>query len=109
MGYVVIVAVSVAVGVAVYRLTARMPIREDDQHMWLGRGAAPVSQAPPPPPTNFERLSITRDRLTWHDRIVGSLGLIVAVALGAATLAFALYLAGSTLIGLLKQAAESSP
>jgi hypothetical protein len=61
---------------------------------------------PPPPPTNFERLSISDDRLTWHDRIVGSLGLVVAVALGAATVAFGIYLVGTTLLGLLKQAAE---
>ena len=55
---------------------------------------------------NFERLSISHDRLTWHDRMIGTFGLIVAVAIAAAALAFGLYLAGSALIGLLEKAAS---
>ena len=42
---------------------------------------------------------------TWHDRLIGSLGLVVAVTVAAAALAFAVYLAGSTVIGLLEKAA----
>jgi hypothetical protein len=103
VGYVLIVALSVAVGVVVYRLTARMPVAEQDPAMWVG--SAP-DEPSPPPPSNFERLSISSDRLTWHDRIVGSLGLVVAVAFGAATVAFGIYLVGTTLLGLLKQAAQ---
>ena len=60
-----------------------------DPETWAGAEVAPAEQAPPPPPSNFERLSIARDRLTWHDRIIGSLGLVVVVAVGAAALAFA--------------------
>jgi hypothetical protein len=105
VGYVVIVALSVAVGVVVYHLTARMPVREEGPEMWVG--AAPAEQAPAPPPSNFERLAISHDRLTWHDRLTGTLGLVVAVAFGAGALAFAIYLAGSTVIALLKQAAAS--
>jgi hypothetical protein len=69
-------------------------------------GLSLATRPPPPPPTNFERISISDDRLTWHDRIIGSLGLVVAVALAAATLAFAVYLMGTTLIAVLKHAAE---
>ena len=105
MGYVLIIAISVGVGIGVYRLTANLPVVEEGPEAWVG--AAPASQGPPPPPTNFERLSITRDRLSWRDRIIGSLGLVVAVAVGAATLAFALYLAGSTLISILEKAVTS--
>ncbi len=106
MGYVLLIAISVGVGVGVYRLTATLPVLEqEDPETWVG--AAPAKQAPPPPPTNFERLSISHDSLSWHDRIIGSLGLVVAVAVGAAALAFALYLAGSTLVGLLEKAATS--
>jgi hypothetical protein len=108
VGYVLIIAISVAVGIGVYRLTATMPVLErEDPETWVG--AEPAEQVPPPPPTNFERLSISHDSLSWHDRIIGSLGLVVAVALGAATLAFALYLAGSALIGLLEKAAATPP
>jgi len=106
VGYVLLIAISVAVGVAVYRLTENMPVHvQEDPESWVG--AAPAEQAPPPPPTNFERLSISHDSLTWHDRIIGSLGLVVAVAVGAAALAFALYLVGSTVIALLEKAATS--
>ena len=71
----------------------------------VGGGAAPAEQAPAPPPTNFERLSIARDRLTWHDRIIGTLGLVVAVTVAAATLAFVVYLVASKALSLLEKAA----
>lgn len=108
VGYVLIIAISVAVGVGVYRMTANLPVLEQDPETWAGPGPgpAPPEQAPTLPPTNFERLSISHDRLTWHDRIIGSLGLMVAVTVAAAALAFTVYLAGSTLIGLLEKVAE---
>ena len=56
MGYVLIIAISVGVGFGVYRLTASLPVLEQDPEMWVGAGAAPAEQAPPAPPTNFERL-----------------------------------------------------
>ena len=105
MGYLLVIAISVAVGVAVYRMTGAMALVEDDPETWAGAGVAPAEQAPPPPPSNFERLSISRDRLTWHDRIIGSLGLVVVVAVGATALAFAVYLVGSTALSLLEKAA----
>lgn len=106
MGYVLIIAISVAVGVGVYRMTASLPALEQDPETWAGPGPAPSEQAPNLPPTNFERLSISHDGLTWHDRIIGSLGLMVAVTVAAAALAFTVYLAASTLIGLLEKVAE---
>ena len=106
VGYVLIIAISVAVGVGVYRMTASLPVLEQDPETWAEPGLAPSEQAPSLPPTNSERLSISPDRLTWHDRIVGSLGLMVAVSVAAAVLAFTVYLAASTLIGLLEKVAE---
>ncbi len=106
MGYLLVIAISVAVGVAVYRMTGSMALVDTDSETWAGAaGVAPAEQAPPPPPSNFERLSISRDRLTWHDRIIGSLGLVVVVAVGATALAFAVYLVGSTALSLLEKAA----
>jgi hypothetical protein len=105
VGYVLIIAISVGVGVAVYRLSANLPLLQQDPEMWVGAGAQPAEQAPPPPPTNFERLSITKAQRTRHDRRFGSLGLVVAVAVAAAALACAVYLAASTVIGLLEKAA----
>jgi hypothetical protein len=107
MGYLLIIAISAAVGVAVYRWTGTMAVAAGDPEMWAGAGPAPPeqAQAPAPPPTNFERLSITRDRLTWHDRIVGTLGLVVVVAVGATSLAFAVYLVASAILSLVEKAA----
>jgi hypothetical protein len=107
MGYVLIIlmiAISTAVGVAVFRLTGTM-VEAGDPETWAGAGPAPAEQAPAPPPTNFERLSITRDRLTWHDRAVGTFGLVVVVAVGAASLAFAVYVVASAILSLLEKAA----
>ncbi len=105
MGYLLIIAISVAVGVTVYRMTETVAVAESDQDTWSGVGPAPAPQAPAPPPTNFERLSIARDRLTWHDRIIGTLGLVVVVTVGAATLAFVVYFVASTALSLLEKAA----
>jgi hypothetical protein len=107
VGYVLIIAISVAVGVGVYRLTANLPVLEQDGETWAGPGPTPAESVPTQSPTNFERISISHDRLTWHDRIIGGLGLMVAVTVAAAALAFAVYLAGSTLFGLLEKVAES--
>jgi len=107
MGYLLIIAISVAVGVGVYRMTDTVAVPETDPETWAGAGPALEEQAqePTPPPTNFERLSIARDRLTWHDRIIGTLGLIVVVAVGATSLAFAVYLVASKALSLLEKAA----
>jgi hypothetical protein len=104
VGYVLIFALSVAVGVVVYRASGRIPVVERDPRMWTE--TAPADPATPPrPPTNFERLSISYDRLTWHDRAIGVLGLVVTVAIGAAALASALYLVGRAAAALLESAA----
>jgi hypothetical protein len=107
MGYLLIIAISVAVGVGVYRMTDTVAVPDTDPETWAGAGPALEEQAqePTPPPTNFERLSIARDRLTWHDRMIGTLGLIVVVAVGATSLAFAVYLVASKALSLLETAA----
>jgi hypothetical protein len=104
VGYVLIVALSVAVGVVVYRATAGLPaVARDDRRQWVGAAPPAEPEAPPPPPTNFERLSISREPLSWHDRMIGVLGLAVTVAVGAAMLASAAYLAGRLVLALLEK------
>ena len=107
MGYLLIIAISVAVGVGVYRMTDTVAVPEADAETWAGAGASLEEQAqePTPPPTNFERLSIARDYHTWHDRIIGTIGLVVVVAVGATALAFAVYLVASKALSLLEKAA----
>jgi hypothetical protein len=101
-GYVLIVGLSVAVGVVVYRVTGRVPLPEQGPEGWAG---VPEPAAPPAPPTNFERLSVSREGRSWHDRAIGVLGLVVAVAVAAAAVAFSLYLVGRAAVALLEHAA----
>jgi hypothetical protein len=108
MGYALMILLSVAVGVVVYRFSANVPVREHDPAMWVGGAAGPAEQVPPRPPTNFERLSISREGRSWHDRAIGVFGLVIAVAVGAAALAFALYLLGRAALALLEQAVGGS-
>jgi hypothetical protein len=104
VGYVLIIALSVAVGVVVYRASGRIPVAERDPRMWTG-AAPPEQEEPIRPPTNFERLSIFHERISWHDRVIGVLGLVVTVAIGAAALASAMYLVGRAAAALLESAA----
>lgn len=105
VGYILIIALSVAVGVVVYRAGGSLSVAEHDPRMWAG--AAPLEEdAPPQPPTNFERLSVSRERLSWRDRAIGLLGLMVTVAIGAAALASAIYLVGRAAVALLEHAAS---
>ena len=105
MGYALILALSVGVGVVVYRATAGMPaVATEDRRMWVGAAPPAEPEAPPAPPTNFDRLSISREPLTWHDRVIGVLGLALAVAIGAAVLASAVYLVGRIAVALLEKA-----
>jgi hypothetical protein len=104
LGYVVIVVLSVGVGVVVYNAGGRLPLPLDGPEAW--RGAPPAEpEAPPAPPTNFERLSISRARRSWHDRVIGILGLVVSVAVATLALTGGLYLAGRILLALLEKAA----
>jgi hypothetical protein len=104
VGYVLIIALSVAVGVVVYRASGRIPVAERDPRVWPAP-APSEPEARPQPPTNFERLSVVHERISWHDRLIGVLGLVVTVAIGAAALASAIYLVGRAAAALLESAA----
>lgn len=105
MGTVLVVVIAVAVGVLVYRLTAG--------------GAEPTSSAEPPLPGTDEvgawtsgEGGVTRSALapterrtevpegyipvasgapSWHARLGGAMGLVIAVAIGAIVLALSLW------------------
>jgi hypothetical protein len=103
-GWILIVVLSTAVGVVVYHAGGRVPLPLEGPEAW--RGAPPAEpEAPPAPPTNFERLSISRTRRSWHDRVIGILGLAVSVAVATLLLTGGLYLAGRIVLALLEKAA----
>jgi hypothetical protein len=107
MGYVVILLLSVAVGVVVYHASGRVPASAAGPETWVGPPRA-EQEAAPRPPSNFERLSVSGERRSWQDRLVGILELIVAVAVGAAALTASLYLVGRAAVALLEKAVTGS-
>ena len=51
------------------------------------------------------RTSISRVRRSWHDRVIGILGLVVSVAVATLLLTGGLYLVGRIVLALLEKAA----
>ena len=107
MGYVLIIAISVAVGVGVYRMTDTWPSRKRMPETWAGAGPALRGAGETAPTPDQLRAALDR-RATASPGTIGSsarLGLVVVVAVGAASLAFAVYLVASTALSLLEKAA----
>jgi hypothetical protein len=104
MRYAVVVLVSIAVGAFVYVLTLRAAQTES-----AAVGFEPEPRRPPPagdhgsspafePPTaDFRYLQVEVDGRTWRDRLQGLVGTIALVALGAAAVAGAIYMAGAAI------------
>jgi hypothetical protein len=122
VGFVIVFAISIAVGVLVYRVTggegsARNtgfepeassdplptppPMPQDvpeDVREWSG-----VAASNDPVDPDMVQLApgtavpVVGTRLSWHSRLGGVLGLIVAVGIGAVAVALAAYAAGSML------------
>ena len=97
MGIVLVLAIAVAVGVLVYRLTAGgepasaapdAAPTERDESTWAG--------ASPPQPTRSPEIPegyipVSEGAPSWHARLGGAMGLVIAVAAGAIGLAFSLW------------------
>lgn len=87
--FVIVAAVSVLVGVIVYVGTVR---RGEGEPSAMGFGEVATAGAEPPPGTTYLRVST--EQVALRDRLVGVIGLVLLLALGAAALAFGLYQAG---------------
>lgn len=118
-GLLLVVAISVAVGVLVYRLTAggdpspsqegshsAQPHLEGEGDMWAGgevvdeRGGEAVgtptgrdiAASPDPRPGAPEGyIPVGASATSWHARLGGAMGLVIAVAIGAIGLALSLW------------------
>ncbi len=103
MAYVTVFAVALATGALVFWLTLR-----------AGGSEARASTdgdgfLPEPAGTHAVDgvyVPVTSDRRSWQTRTVGVLGLLIAITLAAALLAFSLYEVGSMLARLLTKAAS---
>ena len=142
MGFVIVVAIAVTVGVLVYRLTDPGPLpeeppagldpagvdpagldpasvdpfgvdparasqaqaRPDDVREWAGGevddDASPRPRSPDPAgsqpiETGARSLPRVSSGSSWHARLGGTMGLVIAVGLGAIAIALAMYAAGT--------------
>jgi hypothetical protein len=122
VGFLIVLAIAVTVGVLVYRLTdggeptaepiedtafatgSSAPVagRPSDVEEWAGGEVEPPHRGTPAGAPRRVELSpeagsipVVGVRPSWHSRLNGAMGLIVAVGLGAIAIAGALYLAGS--------------
>ena len=109
-GYVLVLVIAVAVGVGVYFVVLQIgapPRPSRDVEDWKGAGtsrAEPSEEiqtdsgfAPVAPP----------DLPSWHSRVNGTLGLVLAVSLAAVTLGIALYQVGHLVARLMSHAVKS--
>jgi hypothetical protein len=96
VGIVLVLAIAVAVGVLVYRLTdGGQPASaapdagpaEPDEAAW--GGGAPPQSARPEVPEGY--IPVSEGAPSWHARLGGAMGLVIAVAVGAIGLAFSLW------------------
>ena len=140
MGFLIVIAIAVTVGVLVYRLTdggesavgtpedglapqltakataggqATAAAAPSDVGEWAGGDVDPPGRARPTPPQGPRRVELSPEagsipvvgaRPSWHSRLGGALGLLVAVGLGAIAIAGTLYLAGTMIARLISNA-----
>ena len=126
MGSVLVFGVAIAVGVLVFRLTAggdetprvgepTPPTTDPDGAAWVGgevfggsQGTATTERAAgPEAPEGY--IPVVSGVSSWHARLGGAMGLVIAVAIGAIGLALALWAAGTFVARLLSDAGGGSP
>jgi hypothetical protein len=97
VGIVLVLVIAVGVGVLVYRLTAGpepvgapgAPDPEADEPDGWTHGAAPPSDPPVEPPAGY--IPVAPGKPSWHARLGGVMGLVIAVAVGAIALALSVW------------------
>ena len=135
MGFVIVLAIAVAVGLLVYRITDPGEVAMDtappepdglgepgasapqDVGQWTGGGAGDRAALAPigipgdgpdmihvAPETDIPGVSARR---SWSSRVNGGLGLVVAIAVGAAAIAFMLYAVGTLIARLVSAGVDA--
>lgn len=125
MGYVIVLAIAVAVGVLVYRLTdageiateaanpgsAEPVASPDDVDQWVGGEAAePMGTRPGPDRIRVSPeidIPVVNAKRSWTSRVNGGLGLVVAIAMGALAIALFLYGVGTLIARLVSAGVDA--
>jgi hypothetical protein len=99
-GYIIVALLAVAVGVAVYWVAMRFapvarepePQAAPDTGFVDDVGTPAAVPTPVAPPEGGAYIPVSDVRPSWQRRVVGLIGLLIAIVVGAAAAAFALYL-----------------
>jgi hypothetical protein len=101
MAYLLVVLVAAAVGAAAFRATLHQSAAPTaaGRH----RGTQPVGVPVPGSGPSSERsyVPVTDIRASWESRLTGALGLVIAIIVGAVSLALGAYLGISFLVRLI--------
>jgi hypothetical protein len=99
LSYVMVLVVAGVVGVAVYLIVLRLGAgggSPTDVGEWTATGAEPSSR---PPEGSY--VPVSPSSPSWHSRVGGVMGLVIAVTVAAVGIAFGLYLFGHMVAHLL--------
>ena len=95
MAYVIVFLAALAAGALTYWLTLRSPGTETATLTNDGDGFLPIPPPTAAPAADGAYVPLGSDRRSWQTRVVGVLGLAIAVTLAAAVLAFSVYQGGA--------------
>ena len=113
LGYLLVVLIAVAAGYGVYVLAMQVgapPPKTHDVDEWKGGSGTRAAPEPEPEEAPIQpgyAPVAPPETTSWHSRLNGTLGLVVAVSLAAVTLAIAIYQVGHLIARLMSQAAKS--
>jgi hypothetical protein len=110
VAYMIVLLAALVAGGLTYWLTLRSPGTEPANLTNDGDGFLPASAPSARPMTTGEDggayVPLGTDRRSWQTRVVGLLGLTIAVTLAAALLAFSLYQGGAMVARLISDYAS---
>ena len=109
LGYVLVLVIAVAAGFGVYTIAMQVgapPRPTRDAEEWKGTRASRSEPEEVPAESGYAPVA-PPDVPSWHSRLNGTVGLVLAVSLAAVTLAIAMYQVGHLIAHLMSKAASS--
>ena len=109
LGYVLVLVIAVAAGFGVYTIAMQVgapPRPTRDAEEWKGTRVSRSEPEEAPAESGYAPVA-PPDVPSWHDRLNGTVGLVLAVSLAAVALAIAMYQVGHLIAHLMSKAASS--
>jgi hypothetical protein len=97
LGYIMVLLIAAVVGIAVYLMVLRLGVDSGPPaEVGAPSDVGEWRETAPPPPAQPEGsfVPVAPSSPSWHSRVGGVMGLVIAVTVAALGIAFGLYLAG---------------